>query len=99
MSEIENHDKQFTDGIRYMPVATYCDPDGNPSCAADFSCGKVCSFYESSLFGTIEHCFFGERAGKSFETLKRRGDGTGTLIPLSNCPIWHRQRVGVMGGI
>jgi hypothetical protein len=61
--------------------------DGNnqPTC---FYYGKTCPFYMQSGFGTREHCFWRQGAGKYPPLLQRRDNGTGTNIPHDQCPVW-----------
>jgi len=71
-----------------MPVDRYRDDDGNPCCAKDFKEGQVCPFYQTQRFGANETCLFAEDNGRYRESMKRRKDGNGTLIPLKTCPVW-----------
>lgn len=59
------------------------DNNNQPTCAVSFIDGLVCHFYDTFFFGTQELCTHQR------ETLFRREDGTGTLIPLNSCPLWN----------
>lgn len=74
-----------------IPVKAYRDRDGNPTCARNFDTNEVCPFYRTQRWGCHETCVFGETDGKYNEQLKRRDEGSGSLIPLSRCPIWWRE--------
>lgn len=69
-------------------ITRYRDAEGNPTCAADFPSGKVCTFYQTQRFGCNETCVFARDNGKYRATLRRRNNGDGTLIPLDDCPAW-----------
>ena len=71
-----------------ITVKAYRDSKGNPACARNFETGEVCIFYRTQRFGCHETCVFGEMESKYMESIKRRGGGDGSLIPLSRCPIW-----------
>jgi hypothetical protein len=77
--------------IKRIEVITYRDSDNNPTCAIDFNTGEVCRFYRTQRFGVNETCVFAEQDGKYTQTLNRRRDGLGTLIPCGNCPIWNKK--------
>ena len=77
-------------GIKRIEVVFYRDSENNPTCAIDFNKGEVCKFYRTQRFGTNETCVFSDQNGKYAQTLNRRKDGLGTLIPCENCPIWNK---------
>lgn len=73
----------------------YRDAYGKPTCAADFSCGRVCALYRTQRFGTREICLLGAEDGAYTETLQRReknGKREGTLIPHECCPFWQDRK-------
>ena len=72
-----------------IKVDAYVDKDNLPTCAIDFNCGKVCKFYRTQRMGFNETCVFAESGGSYTEEMERRGEGTGTLIPVKKCPIWN----------
>ena len=62
---------------------------GSPMCATDFNNGKVCQFYRTQRFGTIETCLFAPPGYRGMsESLPRSKNGQGVLIPGGWCPIW-----------
>ena len=61
----------------------YRDKDNQPTCASNFSEHKVCKFYATRKFGTVELCVF-----HTEQMLERRNSHYGTLIPVKNCPMW-----------
>ena len=66
--------------IKTMQTTAYVDKDGFPTCANDFTTGKVCEFYRTKKMGCLEVCLF------DLETpLERRKGGCGTLIPGDAC--------------
>ena len=72
----------------HINVETFFDSDGNRTCAKDFKSGKVCAYYRTQRFGTIETCAFAPEQKKYAEQLQRRGnEGEGSLIPAKWCPI------------
>jgi hypothetical protein len=75
-----------TEETHQMTLTRYRDKDGKPTCANDFTCGKVCMFYRTSHYGQNETCVFDESAYHL--GMNRRDKGIGSLIPLSNCPVW-----------
>lgn len=68
-----------------IDVTAYKDKDNKPTCAIDFESNHVCPFYRTIRFGCDETCAF----AVNNELLDRRSND-GTLIPLSNCPIWNK---------
>ena len=77
-----------------IDVVRYMDADGNPTCAADFAAGLVCRFYATQRFGCSETCVFADKSGPRgiWQTMTRRNNGSGTLIPLAGCPVWPNVR-------
>ena len=76
-----------------LPIIAYRDDDGNPTCASDFMNGRICIFYTTQKFGTIETCSFPEYSGAALRIMDRRnkgGDMIGTLIPVPACPLWPK---------
>jgi len=69
---------------KIISVDAYLDKDSQETCAISLKTLEFCQFYRLSNFGTKESCIF----SKDSETLERRDDGLGSLIPLNNCPIW-----------
>ena len=63
-------------------LTRYRNRDGEPTCAIDFVLGKVCRFYGTARYGSIDGCIL------DGQSLRRRNGGKGTLIPLSTCPVW-----------
>lgn len=65
------------------------DGDGQPTCRY---WDQICPFMMHSSFGTREHCFWLDGAGKYRPQLERRHDERGpfmgTTIPHENCPVW-----------
>lgn len=77
---------------RTIAITAYRDRDGNPTCATDFVKGEVCVCYATARFGGHETCIWAERRRQNYsEPMRRRNGGAGTLIPLSNCPVWSEQ--------
>ena len=76
-------DEQFS-----LVVTRYRDKDGNPTCAADFNAGRVCMFFATQRFGCDETCLFANKEWRYWTTLFRRDSGSGSLIPLEDCPLW-----------
>jgi hypothetical protein len=76
-----------------IEVARYRDEAGNPTCAVDFEAGLVCRFYTTQRFGCSETCLFADKSGPRgmWQTMQRRNDGIGTLIPLALCPLWRNK--------
>ena len=71
-----------------IDVEIYFDADGNRTCATNFADGHVCKYYRTQRFGTRETCVFAPEQNKYAEQMQRRGgDGKGSLIPASWCPI------------
>lgn len=83
----------MTKEIKTLEITAYRDQWGNPCCAGDFPSGEVCTFYRTKKFGTYETCVFGATEMGNMKVLARRGDGEGTLIPLFNCPLWHKENL------
>jgi len=81
-------EEEITKEVAYIEVVRYRDKDGKPTCAKNFDTGEVCLFYTAQRFGTHEACWFSDKSGKFWETMRRRNDGIGSLIPLNNCPLW-----------
>lgn len=78
---------------RSISITAFKDGD-KPCCARDFNKGEVCTFYRSSHMGTREFCGVSYNNDGSFQELERRGkDGTGTLIPCRDCPVWNSRQV------
>ena len=70
-------------------IARYRDPAGFPTCAANFYTGAVCKFYMTQRNGSNETCLIaGDKSGRYWESLNRRGDEQGSLEPLKDCPVW-----------
>lgn len=84
----------MTEHTKTLEVKAYTDDSGNPTCAMDFSVGKVCMFYSTQRLGCHETCMFAGDNGKYRKALRRRNDGNGTLIPLDTCPIWGKHNEG-----
>ena len=82
----------MTKETKIIEVPAYRDNSGNPCCAMDFSTGEVCPFYRTQKFGGLETCVFAEDRGKYKQTMYRRAEGLGTLIPLDACPIWNKDQ-------
>ena len=82
----------------HLPVVRYRDAAENPTCAADFETGEVCTFYRTQRLGTGETCVFAETGSHSkyADTIERRdgvhGPGMGTLIPGDWCPVWEPKK-------
>jgi hypothetical protein len=67
-----------------LHILRFYDKDDLPTCAINFAVGQYCHFYGTKTFGTKEVCMYHS------QTLSRRGDGYGSLIPLDNCPLWSQ---------
>jgi len=78
----------MTDEQFLLPVIRYRDKAGNPTCAADFNAGRVCTFYATQRFGCDETCLFANKEFRYWMSLNRRDGGVGSLIPLASCPLW-----------
>jgi len=76
-------DEQFL-----LPVIRYRDKAGQPTCAVDFSACRVCEFYCAQKFGCAETCLFANKEFRYWQSLNRRDNGKGSLIPLACCPLW-----------
>jgi len=56
-----------------ITVQTYRDPEGNPTCIADVTTGKVCKFFRTQRFGCHETCVFAAQSHKGItQAMKRR---------------------------
>jgi len=67
----------------------YFDPQGFPTCATDFSTGKICEFMRTQRFGANETCIFAPESHKGYtECMNRRKNGEGYLIPGKWCPLF-----------
>lgn len=72
-----------------LRVIRYYDTSGNPTCAISFPKLEVCRFYRTQRFGTNETCLFAPYIKNGYtETLNRRRNNNGSLIPGVWCPIW-----------
>lgn len=76
-------DEQFS-----LVVTRYRDSSSQPTCAADFNAGRVCMFYATQRFGCDETCLFANKEFRYWQSLNRRDNGKGSLIPLACCPLW-----------
>ena len=74
-----------------LRVVRYRDPDGNPTCARNFDRGMICQFYQTERFGVLETCFFALRHNRYRDSMERRDEGKGFLIPLKECPVWRKE--------
>lgn len=80
-----------------LAVERYRDLNGQPTCGADFSCGRVCKFLRMAKFGLLPVCGLieDERSPYGWSVIRSRGGkagrGMGTMIPLDACPIWNTQ--------
>jgi len=71
---------------RTITITAYQTPNGKPTCASDFSAGKVCQFLNTKRFGSIEMC------GMTGNTAIDRWDGGyGYTIPVHGCPVWSQE--------
>jgi len=69
-----------------IEIERYRDPDWKPTCAIDFTGGKICRFLALEKMGTVELC------GLDFRSLHHRGnDGLGFLIPGDHCVVWKAE--------
>ena len=78
------------ESIKTINATAYTDHHGNPTCAVDFTVGKVCAFYRTEYFGMRETCLF----APSRRLLDRRllnEKPIGTLIPGDWCPLWIKE--------
>lgn len=66
-----------------IQVEAFVTPDGQPTCALDQRCGKVCMFKGSRKFGLTEICVI------NGQDLSRGPNDEGYLIPDVACPIWN----------
>lgn len=73
--------------ITKIDVVRYTTPSGDPTCAGDFPVGKVCIFYSTEKFGSVEGCSY------TGHLLKREND-LGYLIPCDGCPVWKDKYPG-----
>lgn len=74
---------------RFIAVPAYRDPDGNPTCAADFQAAKICPFLRTFRFGTAHACALSVDLRAGLRTSKDHGEGF--LQPdLSCCPVWRQ---------
>ena len=71
----------MTDEVKMIPVTAYRTPEGAPTCARDFGDGRVCKFFTTRKFGTVDCCAY---LGRDLE----RENGNGWLNPLPDCPVW-----------
>ena len=72
-----------------IKIARYRDPAGLPTCAANFNTRNVCRFYATRKLGQDEICLIaGDKIGKHPESISRRADSNGSLVPLKDCPVW-----------
>jgi hypothetical protein len=81
----------MSEETKTIKITAYRDSKGNPTCAKNFETGQVCLFYRTQRLGCNETCALAERAGKYNQSMSRRENGNGSLIPLSNCPIWSQE--------
>ena len=68
-----------------LTVTRYRDPEGKPTCCADFSAGDSCVFLRvSGICGKVETCgYCCERLNRRFE------NGRYTYLePAGECPLW-----------
>jgi len=76
-----------------ITVPVFRDPEGNPTCIADVTTGKVCKFFRTQRFGCHETCAFAEYSQRGLtQAMERRGE-LGFLIPLPNCPLWNQDAI------
>lgn len=73
------------DELINFTVHRYRNKAGEPTCAADFSTGRVCKFLRLKRLGTLEVCLL----SPEITALSRRDNGEGTLIPGNWCPLWE----------
>lgn len=76
-----------------LTVVRYRTKDGLPTCAANFETGEVCMFYATQRFGCSETCLFSDKSDRIWQSMARRDQGRGTLIPLATCPVWQEVKV------
>lgn len=72
-------------------VVRYRTPGGSPTCAVDFTNGRVCRFYSTRSFGTREFCVLNPT-----QLLERRiqhlCERCGYLIPTDTCPLFEGEQ-------
>lgn len=66
-----------------IKLIRYVDNNNQPTCAISFTGGHICHFYGTKKLGTQELCLYHNQA-----LFRRNHNECGTLIPLSNCPLW-----------
>ena len=76
---------EMTIETRTITVQAYRDKDGNPTCAADFSAGRVCRFYGTTGLGLGEVCL------ATTKQIQRRVLDSWSTIPVEGCPVWSEE--------
>ena len=78
-----------------VTYARYRTPDGEPTCAVDFTDGRYCPFYREQNTGFRETCILCpdteiDRQGMHTRLIRRpgKGKGLGYLVPGTWCPLW-----------
>lgn len=71
-----------------LTIPRYRDPDGNPTCCADYPAGRSCPFLFSTNLGATDLCS-AIMAHAFLPKLNRRDNGEGYIEPHRDCPLWQ----------
>ena len=67
---------------RTITLPVYRTPDGEPTCARNFSIGEVCELLRVGVVEGTQMCAVATH-------VVRYLDGFGYLIPAKDCPLWR----------